>query len=153
VVGWRATKEAGQIAAGSVPPVESGDAAQEPPRCLRPPGSPLPLGFLLRLGKCCYRPTWPGWCWVRADTRGRELGPGCAGRKDLWSQRFSLGGEALGFRPLAYKLRLAAVLRRAGALGGCSPLWEDVARRAAWGEHGSRGGTRAWRRGTVRPAH
>lgn len=33
-IGWRKAKEAGQIAAGSVPPLEPGDAAQELSLCL-----------------------------------------------------------------------------------------------------------------------
>lgn len=53
-IGWREVKEAGQIAAGSVPPLEPGDAAQELSLCWLLPESCLLLRFLLRFGSCCY---------------------------------------------------------------------------------------------------
>lgn len=53
-IGWRDVKEAGRIAAGSVPPLEPGDAAQELSLSCFFPGSSVLLRFLLRLGSCCY---------------------------------------------------------------------------------------------------
>lgn len=43
VIGWRGTKEAGRAAAGSVPPVEPGDAAQDLSLCFPSPASLLLL--------------------------------------------------------------------------------------------------------------
>lgn len=93
-IGGREAKEAGQVAAGSVPPLEPGDAAQELSVCRLSPESRLLLRFLLRLRSCCYPRTSRGWFWVSAGPGGTESGPGGAGRSDLWGQRLSRGGEA-----------------------------------------------------------
>lgn len=53
-IGCRGAREAGQIVAGSVPPVEPGDAVQELSLCLPSPESRLLFWLLLRLGSCCY---------------------------------------------------------------------------------------------------
>lgn len=54
-IGGRGVKEAGQIAAGSVPPLEPGDAAQElSGLCWLVPESRLLWRFPLRLRSCCY---------------------------------------------------------------------------------------------------
>lgn len=53
-IGWRGVKEAGQIAAGSVPPLEPGDAAQWLSLCWLLPEPCVLLRFLLWLRLCCY---------------------------------------------------------------------------------------------------